>query len=265
MQSFVRRLCVSAAAALSLLALGTAAFLTAAVLSEYDRSLHHFVSGQPFFPLSVILCLLGAAAAIGLSLTLRIKKLSVSPTDSAPSQFAAALVGFLLLFTFILTIPSAQTWTERIRLAVTALSAFPFLMSSQRTASLTPIRALLSLFPIVYAFLSVLDIYFDASTGMNAPLKSYYLMMYLSMALFFTAEARMILGRFRTPSYCLFGSLCLLLGGSVGLSHILLALQGTALPLSLTDSLPAAASAVYAAFRLFSLRFSGESPADGEQ
>jgi len=261
MPSSVRRLCILFAAALCAISLCAAASLTAAVLTGYDLQLHHFAVSHLPAVLSACFCVLGALVSLAFCVTVRVKKLSAAPSAPVPVTFISALVGFLLLFMFILTIASAEGWMQRIRLALMALSAFCFLISTQRTASVSPMRALLSLAPIAFAFLAVMESYFDASMSMNAPLKSYYLMMYLSMALFFTAEARVALDRIKMPAYCLFAGLCTVLAGAVGLSHILFALRGYALPLTLPESVTAAAIAVYAALRLFSLQPSPEAPA----
>ena len=254
MSSSVRRLFVLFAAALSFFSLCAAAALTTAVLTGYDPKLHHFEVGHLPAILAAVFCALGVLTSLAFALTVRIRMISAAPAVTVPVLFTSALVGFLFLFIFVLTIPSAETWMQRIRLAIMALSAFSFLISTQRGTAVTPIRALLSLAPIVYAFLSVMEVYFDTSMGMNAPLKSYYLMMYLAMALFFTAEARVVLDRLQTPAYCLFAGLCTVLTGAVGLSHILFTLRGYALPLTLPQSIAAGAIAVYAALRLFSLQ-----------
>ena len=258
MQSSVRRLRILFGALLSLFTLGTAACLTPAVTAGYDLRLHYFETGNLPFILSVVFALLGALAAIAFAVTVRTKKLPLSPVYNPATIFCAALIGFLLFFFFIFSIPSASGWMSRISLAVMALSAFYFLIPTQKTAAGIPIRALLSLAPILFAFFSVLEIYFNADMGMNAPLKSYYLMMYLSMALFFTAEARTALLRTKIALYCLFAGLCAVLAGGIGISHIVLSLQGISLPLSQQQSLLSAAIAVYAILRLFFLQETDE-------
>lgn len=241
------------AAVLSVLALGAAACLGAAVLTDYDFLLHHFAADSAPAAMAVVICLLGAVTALALALTVKGKKIHAAPAMTLPAVFAAAMLGFLLLISFIFDIPAAAGWGQRIRLAMMALAACYFLITTQKTAAESPVCALLSLAPIVYAFFSVMIVYFDETMGMNAPLKSYYLIMYLSMALFFTAEARVTLRRTKTPTYCLFAGLCVVLCGAVGISHIVLALRGTVLTLSLRECIAVSAAALYAAARLFSL------------
>lgn len=266
MHSSTRRLSFIFTAVLSLLSLGAAGMLTGAVHSGYDRKLHHFASSNGFAAAAAVLCVLGVLVSLAFSLFFRQKKIAAAPAHSSPVLFAGALVGFLLLFSFIFDIPSAEIWMERLRLAMMALSAFCFLIPVLQPNSFTAARAILSLAPILYTFLSVMNVYFDSSMGMNAPLKSYYLMMYLSMALFFTAQARLALQRVKTPVYCLFAGFCVILAGAVGIPHIVFALQGYGLPLTLRESILCAAIAVYAALSLFSLREVPEStPAEEVQ
>ncbi len=254
MHSYTRRLTFVFTAVLCLLSLGAAGLLTAAVLSGYDRKLHHFASSNGFAAAAAAFCVLGVLVSLAFSICFRQMKTAAAPAHSTPVLFAGALVGFLLLFSFIFDIPSAETWMERIRLAMMALSAFCFLIPVLQPNSFTAARALLSLTPILYTFLSVMDVYFDSSMGMNAPLKAYYLMMYLSMALFFTVQARLALQRVKAPSYCLLAGFCVILAGAVGIPHIIFALQGYGLPLTLQESILCTAIAVYAALSLFSLR-----------
>jgi len=98
---------------------------------------------------------------------------------------------------------------------------------------------------------------------MNAPLKSYLLMMYLSMALFFTAEARLTLGRAHTAGYTLLAGICTVLCGAVGAATLAVSLydtQGFGFPL--VECAAALSVAVFAAIRLFSMREATEEEAD---
>lgn len=253
----LRSLCTAAICLTALLAAG---FLYAALAFAYDPVIRHFETDSTLALLAVIFCLIGAACAVALALVVQLShEKDLLPNSSGSlSIFSAALLGFLLIVSFIfsirsLTDPTAD-WLERIRLALMGLSAVYFLCTMQRSA-LSPALSLFSLCPILYAFLSVMCVYFDDSYAMNAPVKTYQLMMYLAMALFFTAETRMALGRFKLTSYCLFAGLCIAICGAVGGAQLVVSLTGAnGIVFSLTESAAAVSAALFAAARLFSLR-----------
>lgn len=248
-----RKVRIIAAVLLCTISLFAAALLFAAVARDYDARIHHFTADSTLATAAAALTIAGVLLALIFAVLARVGRATDAPAFSIPGVFTATFLGFLLILTFLLDIASAADWFTRIRLGMMALSAFTFLITVQKNATLSPIASLLSLAPIVYAFLSVLYIYFDGTMGMNAPLKAYYLMMYLAMSLFFTGETRATLERVHTPSYCLFAGLAVVLCGAVGLSHVALSLCGMTYLLSLREAVIALATALFAAVRLFTL------------
>lgn len=251
------RLCLAAAA---MFALSSAVCLYLALTQTYDAVLRHFTAGSVPAAAAAILCVAGAltAAAAGILCACARCRLSPAPPSGA-AALASTLTAFLLLASFIWSIRASAGEPLSplliVRLVLMALSAAYFLLLSSEKASGTTAFAFLSLLPILYAFFSVLAAYFSGEYGMNAPVKSYDLMMYLSMALFFTGEARVALKRTQSPSYLFFALLCFVLCTAVGGSHLVIALHDTlGHGFSLTDSAVSLSVALFAAARVFSLQ-----------
>ncbi len=211
-------------------AAAAAVFLYFAQTVGYDLSIQHFAKESPY-ALGAVLS--GAAAAI-----LGISAAAVRAHDPARAHFAppsaffifaSSITAFMMLASFILSIralASGLPILELVRLIFVALSAaFFFLVTTQEQKG--DGFALLSLCPMLYALLSVLVIYFDTGYGMNAPIKAYYLLLYLSMALFFSAEARTVIRGTQPFTYTFFGVLCFTASAAVGLSQLAIALYDT--------------------------------------
>ncbi len=255
-----RKLLSCCTAALCIFTAASALSLFLALRLEYDNGIRHFILGAVWPTVSVILCLIGVLIAAVLAIgALRTKADAVPSRNASSAVFASTLLGFLLFASFILDIRALSdaglTWFARILPALGGLSSFYFLALAIRkeNSAPSPMHAALSLLPILYAFLSVLNTFFDEAYAMNAPVKAYGLMMYLSMALFFTAEARLTLGRQKTASYCLFAGLCLTLCGTVGAAKLIIVLVTPAYGFSLMECAASLVCALYAAVRLFSL------------
>ena len=245
-----------------LLAAIAAASLAAAVLLYfaqtvgYDLTIRHFAKNSPYA--------LGAAICIGIALLsaiaagiLRAKTGSITVANPLPAvgAFFAACTAFLMLATFIVSIRALSTGIavlKLVQLVLMALAAAYFFLTAAKDAKASGGFALLSLCPMLYAVLSLLLVYFDTSYAMNSPVKSYLLLVYISMALFFSAEARAVL---RKPSpflYTFFASACLIFAGALGLSQIVIALHDTVgHGFSVLDCAVRITVALYAAVRLF--------------
>ena len=255
-----RKLLHGATAALCIITAASALALFMALATEYDTAIRHFTLGAFWPSVSVILCVLGVlASAVSAIGAYRFKAEAAPSPNASAAVFTATLFGFLLFASFIIDIRALSdaglTWFARILPALGGLSAFYFLALAVRKepAALSPLHAMLSLLPILYAFLSVLDTFFDASYAMNAPVKSAELMMYLAMALFFTAEARLTLKRQKTAPYCLFAGICLVLCGTVGTAELIASLTSPVYGFSMLECASVLVCAVYAAIRLFTL------------
>jgi len=257
-----RKLRTVCTALVCVFAVCAAVCLYLALQTDYDPRLRLFESDSAPAAAAAVLCVLGAAAAGVFALYTLCSRSKAAPrADGNVLVFFSSLLGFLLFAAFIVRIGSfgdAAVGTsdilDRVRLALMGLSAFYFLAAVTQKGSISPITALLSLAPILYAFLSVMHVYFDSAYSMNAPVKLYGLLMYLSLALFFTAETRALLGRLHLPAYCLFAGLCIALCGPVSLSRLAIAVyDAQGFGFSLLESAVLCAAAVFAAVRLFTL------------
>lgn len=212
-----------------LCALGAAAGLYCALTQGYDPVIHHFAVHSPGGIAAACLCLAGILLGGAAAVLLRREKTATTSTPGTLTTFAAIVTAFMLLAVFMMsfrTLSEADTLAQiRILLTVPAALYF-FLVTSEKTSKL-PLFPFISLLPILYAVFAILCTYFDKKYGMNAPIKTYDLVMYIGMALFFTAEARCALQISRPPLYVLYGIGCVTMCFANGAPRIVVALNDT--------------------------------------
>ena len=237
-------------------ALIAAVFLYFAQTVDYDPIIRHFSRHSPFAwgaaaaAAAALLC--GIAAGILKQKTAdRTAGIHTSPLGI----FAAAVTAFMLLASFILAIRSLAVGLpilEVLRLLLMAFSAAFFFLIAARERKTGGAMSLLSLCPLLFSLLSILTVYFDNDYGMNAPVKICWLLTYISMALFFTGETRVILGRALPFWHTFFGVFCFTMTASVGLSQLVISLNDTVgHGFSLLSSVLFVCIALYTAARLF--------------
>ncbi|MBQ7334814.1 MAG: hypothetical protein IJW95_05020 [Clostridia bacterium] len=208
-------------------ALGAATGLYFALTRGYDPAIRHFEANSPGALAAACLCIAGTVTGAVAAILLRREKKATVSIPGTLTIFAAILTAFMLMAVFMMAfrhLPGADILTQ-FRIALTALSALYFFFVTSEKASDTAIFPFVSLLPALFAVFSILCTYFDKSYGMNAPVKTYDLMMYIAMALFFTAEARCALRIPRPPLYALFGIACVTMCLSNGVAHSLVALN----------------------------------------
>lgn len=223
-----KRLIICCIAALAC-ALGGAAGLYFALTQGYDAVIRHFETASPGGNLAARLCILGVVIGLVAAILLRKDKTATAATPGTLTTFAAIVTAFMLMAVFMMsfrTLAGADTLMQ-IRIILTALSAVYFFSVTSEKASGTALFPFVSLLPILFAVFSILCTYFDDSYGMNAPVKTYHLVMYIAMALFFTAEARCALHIPKPPFYAFSGIACTAMCTAVGISHCLVALSDT--------------------------------------
>ena len=247
----------------ALIALSCVCSLAAAVLLYfaqtvgYDLSIQHFARNSPFAAGAV--CAIAAAIILGIVagvIRARDKENAGFAPASAFGIFAASVTAFMMLAAFILSIRQLSQGMELlplVRLVLMALSAAFFFLTAARERKSGGGFALLSLCPMLFGLISILIEYFDTSYGMNAPIKTYALLMYIAVTLFFSAEVRVALSRVLPFWYTFFGTCCLALTAGVGLSQTAVALHDTVgHGFSLIDSMLCVCIALFTASRLFS-------------
>ena len=210
-------------------ALGAAAGLYFALTRGYDAGIRHFEVASPGGNLAARLCITGVVLGAVAALLLRKEKTATVSTPGTLPTFAAIVTAFMLMAVFMMsfrTLAGAEVLTQ-IRIILTALATLYFFSVTSEKASGTSLFPFVSLLPVLFAVFSILCAYFDDSYGMNAPVKAYHLMMYIAMALFFTAEARCALHIPKPPFYAFCGIACVTMCTAVGVSHSLVALNDT--------------------------------------
>lgn len=228
-----------------------------ALTVDYDISIQHFARQSPFAAgaVLVIACALVIGILAGILRVRDRENKGFHPT-SAFGAFSASLTGFMLLAVFILSIRQLSSGIALLplfRLVLMALSAAYFFLMSARNVQSGRAMAFLSLCPMLFGLLSVLTAYFDTVYGMNAPVKTYSILMYIAVTLFFTAEVRVVLKRVLPFWYTFFGACCLTFAGAVGLSRAAVALHDTVgHRFSLIECILCVCIALYTASRLFS-------------
>lgn len=223
-----KRLAICCLAAL-LCAFGAAGALYFALTRGYDPVIRHFAVNSPGGIAAACLCLAGILVGAVAAILLRKEKKATASTPGTLTTFAAIVTAFMLMAAFMMafrTLPGSDILT-RIRIGLTAVAALYFFLITSEKASDTVFFPFVSMTPVLLAVFSILCAYFDDSYGMNAPVKSYHLIMYIAMALFFTAEARCALRMPRPALYALYGIACVTMCFTCGISHSLVAMNDT--------------------------------------
>ncbi len=237
--------------------LAAAIFLYLAQTVGYDTAIHHFAKGSPHAIGAAVFLLLalgcGLAAAI---VRARDKTPFVRTQPSVLGMFSAACTAFLMLASFILNIGASSSGLSALRivqLVLLAFSAAYFFLAAAREGSSGTALALLSLCPMLYAAVSLLSVYFNTAYAMNSPVKSYLILLHISLALFFSAEARAVIHRPSPLLYTFFAAACLTCSAAVGLSQLVIALRfSDAYGFSVLDCAIYVTVSLYAAARLLS-------------
>lgn len=248
------------------LALAAAVFLYFAQTVDYDLAIRHFARDSAHARAAVVCILLSllsglTAAILRTRLPIPVAQIPLSPT----ATFGAACTAFMMLASFILSIRTLSTGLPILKIAELVLmalaAAYFFLIAAREPKG--GAFALLSLCPMLYAILALLNVYFDTSYAMNSPLKSYGLVLYISLALFFSAEARAVIKKPSAFLYTFFGVCCLTMTVALGLSQFVISLYDTVgHGFSLIDCVLRIAVALYAAARLLKTDIPAVTPAD---
>lgn len=223
-----KRLTACCIAAL-LCAAGAAAGLYHALTHNYDAALRHFAANAPGGIAAACLCAAGVLIGVVAALLLSRQKNATTAAPGTLTTFAAIVTAFMLMAVFML---SVRTFSQaeilpQVRVVLTAVATVYFFLLTSEKASASAAFPFVSMLPILYAIVSMLCAYFNSEYGMNSPVKTYDLAMYVSMALFFTAEARCALRIPRPASYAFCGIACMVLCAANGIAHILVALHDT--------------------------------------
>lgn len=262
-----KRLFICCIAALAC-SIGAAAGLYFALTRGYDTGIRHFEASSLGGMLAAWLCIAGIAAGAVAAILCRKEKNAIAATPGTLTTFTAIVTAFMLMAVFMMSfraLVGADVLTQ-IRIILTALAALYFFTVTSEKLSGSALFSFASLLPALFAVFSILCTYFDDSYGMNAPLKAYRLMMYIAMALFFTAEARCALRIPKPPYYAFYGIACVTMCIAVGASHCLVALSDTVgHGFSLVESAAWLCVGLYALTRLLEYGKASEKDAANEE
>ncbi len=238
-----KKLCVFATLTLLASILGGAS-LIAAVLNGYDSKIQHFETGNIFVSISAI-CFIAALAAASVAAFFARKTKVNKKEPTYFTRFTAAFAAILSLASFIMNVALGGFGELDIlgRLAsLLGLLAAAYLLVVAFNTEIGGGLPLLALVCVLRFVAVLMQVYFSSLYAINAPIKSYLLVMYCAAILFFCAETRVSLGRMSAPRVLLFtlfevacGSIapafaiCDLISGEVLLFDVLTAIGMTAI------------------------------------
>ena len=252
------------------LALTCAALRACCLFFAYDADLRYFSysSSLPAIANGVLLCSLLWAA----SFLLLVPKNSMSTKPAAysvSSVFASALCGFFFLYQSLSTafpllmksfVPfSVATYRRDLTVAAiiagsALISAVYFFTALFPALKEAPFRILCGFCPVIWAIVSLAQIYFDFTHTMNEPVKVSLQLAMISVAFFFLQEIRTLLGRPQPRAAWFAAIAALLFSGISGVAGIAAYMAQTAALKDYIDLFAVTASIfLYVLLRLFDL------------
>ena len=176
------------------LAIGGAAILTYAMLTEYDPAIMHFEFDSVGVIAAVAACCAGAlCAVVGFFTTT--KRLGFRPSSrfSFAEVFVSTLAGLLCFFYLYLGItgdkPEAKIGVFYAEMALAALSGVFFLLKASGVTDKKRSLNLFGLFPALLSAFTLLRLYFNSNEPLNAPLKTFEIVMTVALMLAFAGDA----------------------------------------------------------------------------
>lgn len=204
--SNVKKLYIAMLSAVLVFAVIGGAALVIAVNGGYDSKIQHFESGNTALVISAVSFVLAAFAAVGGAFASRGFKLEIK----APSYFArftSAFSAVLLVFCLVMALLSGE-FSEldllgRLASLLGLLAAAYFFVVAFDT-KLGGVLPLLSIVGLLRFVAVLMQVYFSSLYAINAPVKSYLLVLYSASVLLLCAETRISLGRKNAPRLVLF-------------------------------------------------------------
>ncbi len=210
-----------------LAALGGAVLLFFAMEGDYDAAIKHFDFNSEYANYVLATALGGLALAIA-GFFLSSKKLSFARNGRGvtfPVTFVSILAGLMCAIHFWIGVrggvPEEKPGLLLAELTFTVLSAVYFFLKAFGLTYKKPALALTGLIPALMFAFKLLRLYFDNTDPLNAPLKLYTIVMYVSFMFYFTAEAGVdILRPKMSRKYAFSGIAAVSVGGMVSLSKL---------------------------------------------
>ena len=204
-----------------------AAALFLAMEREYDPAIHHFEIGAVFAMTATAICAGGLLLAVA-GFCIPSKKLSFAEKGAKNSFFgifSSVLSGLMCGLLFCVGvqggIPEEKPGVLLAELTFTVLSAVYFFLKAFGAFSKKPALSLFGLLPALMCAFMILDLYFNASEPLNAPLKIFEIIMLVSFMFYFTAEAGVnILHPKMGRKFAFAGILAIACGGMVAVARL---------------------------------------------
>ena len=228
-----RRVRTLLCAASLLCGIGAAIFFSLALTRTYDSAIQHFTLGTPYLWPGVAFCFCGLALSIAGGLLCRRIRTCASDPENPLAIFAVCCLALDALAVLAFAIPSIPTMTvlEICRTALLPCAAAFYLIGLFPRLRRGVWHTAFAIAPMGLALLSAFVVNFDADLPLNAPRKTLTMLAWIAAALFFTTEARAVLGRFRAAQFAAYGTLCLTFVTAYTVPALLLALRGDGSPL----------------------------------
>lgn len=175
-----------------------AVFLALAVLFGYDTDIGHFSQDNSWNTIAAVCFSLGVLTAVICGVVLRGKFELGGEKSSYFVKFFGALAAVLLAACFIMSFISGDFEKSDVLGRVAALFtllAAPYLLMIAFGLNREFYGAILALITAVKFIVSLMQVYFSSYYAINAPIKSYLLVLYCAAILYFCAETRISLGR----------------------------------------------------------------------
>ncbi len=201
-------------------------FLLSSMLKEYDPTVKHFNYDHFNASAAVCVCVAGAVLAVAGFFAVS-KKLTFTPDGKKRCyfvpEFISILTGLMCLLRFVIGvkdgIPKEKPGILLAELTFTVLSAAYFFLRASGLFSKKPVAALSGLLPAFMSAFIMLELYFNTSEPLNAPLKIFESVMLVSFMLYFTAETGVLIARPRmNRKYVFAGILAASSGGMAAVS-----------------------------------------------
>ncbi len=213
------------------LALVAAAFLSLAVITEYESILGHFMHGAMFAPAVYVTCGMAFVCGIVSWALLRRTEIDCEARAGIFPCFTHALAAFMAVAAIAfeyLAVPAAQEAADgSANLISIAYYVFAvgtcaaFLMYGFSGAYKSTAAKLLSFCPVIYCAVKTLMLYFDKTVAVNSPLKIMCQLAYVSLMLMLVYDSGLAIGKEKTFGKSYMCTLwAVVISGAVSLSSV---------------------------------------------
>lgn len=239
---------------LSLSGISAILYILCFVMS-FDRTVNYFSASPLIYITRTLLAISIAWTASLLILIPRDGLISTAPAyRSFSAKFAYVLTAAFIFSTFLHIRLITASITSLLGSVAGALVAAYTGMTAIYPDSKKAVRSLLGYAPIVWAFLSIIDAYFNTYVTMNSPMKLLLVFSMIFLMLFQIQEEGYSVDHGRPRMYAVFGLLSVMMSLAFSLSYFICTLTGIyKIPEFMPTAIGSLAYAVYTVGRLFDM------------